>query len=159
MCNQCSVSLRQESSQKSSLKRSELHLGMFPLHPSSFRIFFVLIKWGLAHDGDGAKQRVKLLAAWRKDLEMNFGKLEKQNSTKIWLDHKEWFGNSLQMSRGKLEEQPVNIPYEMSENSPGHSPISISQCHVCFGAFKEKLCFPCPVNSPYKIFLDAPRAE
>lgn len=107
----------------------------------------------------GAKQRLKLLAAWGKDLGMNFRILEKLNSTKIWLDHKEWFGNSSQMSGEKLEEQSVNIPCEMSENSPGHSTISISRCHVCFRAFKEKLCFPCPVNSPYKIFLDAPGAE
>lgn len=64
-----------------------------------------------------AKQRLKLLAVWGKDLGMNFGKLEKPNSTKICLDHKECFGNSLQMSGEKLEEQAVNIPCEMRENS------------------------------------------
>lgn len=103
----------------------------------------------------GAKQRPKLLAAWGKDLGMNFGKLEKPNSTKICLDHKECFGNSLQMSGERLEEQAVNIPYETRENST----ISSSRCRVCPGASKEKLCFPCPVNSPHKILLDAPRAE
>lgn len=39
---------------------------------------------------------------------MNFGRLEKLNSRKIWLDRKAWFGNGLQMSGAELEELSVN---------------------------------------------------
>lgn len=66
------------------------------------------------------------------------------------------------MSGEKLEEQAINTRYETNEKATGRSIISVSQCHVCFEAFKEKLCFPLLVNSLYKIFqvcLDAIRAD
>lgn len=66
------------------------------------------------------------------------------------------------MSGEKLEEQSVNTKYETNEKPTGCSAVSVSQCPVCFEAFKEKLCFPLLVNSLYKIFqvcLDAIRAD